>query len=132
MSGFSDLILPFFSKNSGISPNNNFRAQGIVLLLEVHGQGMSFVLDDFRRLEVYQGSRRSVQRSTQDKGHAAEARAFIRAVATGGPLPVPFAACVESTAATLAARDALACGLPLIPDRPRWRPIPPAEACDRA
>ncbi|MFN8557637.1 MAG: Gfo/Idh/MocA family oxidoreductase [Dehalococcoidia bacterium] len=98
--------------------------------IEVHGQGLSFVLDDFRSLTTYRGMRREERRGRQDKGHTAEVAAFVQAIRTGTALPIPFDECVESTAATLAALDALALGAPLPAER--WGAAERFEAEARA
>ncbi len=60
--------------------------------LEVFGGGRSAVLDNFRRLELYDGSRREVikARWRQDKGHGQQLAAFVEAVRRGGPSPIPW------------------------------------------
>jgi hypothetical protein len=49
----------------------------------------------------------------RDKGQNAELAAFVRAVRTGGPMPVPLESLVATTAATLAVRAGLASGAPV-------------------
>jgi polar amino acid transport system substrate-binding protein len=89
--------------------------------LEVFGEGGVGVLDDFQVLELYKGRRRRVIKlRKQDKGHRETVRRFIEAVRTGAELPITFAAALESTAATLAAREALHLGAPLRRGWPRW------------
>ncbi len=77
--------------------------------IEVFAGGRSAVLDDFRRLELYHRGRREVFRSRlrQDKGHRAEWDAFARAVAAGGPPPIPYEHLLGVTRAIFAAMDAL-------------------------
>lgn len=60
-------------------------------VLEVHGGGVSATLWDYRRLRVL-GRRVSGRKwfLFQDKGHAAQLRAFVDALATGRPSPTPF------------------------------------------
>ena len=59
--------------------------------LEVFGLGMSAVLDDFRRLTVYQRGREKVHKLTgQDKGQKTCVGRFIEAVRSGGASPIPF------------------------------------------
>jgi predicted dehydrogenase len=60
--------------------------------IEAFGSGGVAVLDDFRSLETWHGGRRRLQRSwlRQDKGHAAEWRAFVQAIEHGGPPPIPY------------------------------------------
>ncbi|WP_415953151.1 bi-domain-containing oxidoreductase [Streptomyces sp. KLOTTS4A1] len=72
-------------------------------------------LDDFVRASVY-GRRKWVSSrlpKARDKGQNAELAAFIRAVRTGGPMPVPLDSLVATTAATLAVPAALASGAPV-------------------
>jgi predicted dehydrogenase len=80
--------------------------------VEVFAGGRVGVLDDFRSLELVQAGRRDVQRSRlrQDKGHAAEWRAFQAAIFAGGPAPIPYDQLFGVTAATFAAVQALCSG----------------------
>jgi predicted dehydrogenase/threonine dehydrogenase-like Zn-dependent dehydrogenase len=77
--------------------------------LEVFGQGRMAVLDDFRRLELFRnGTRRYLRGKLRtDKGHMAEWKAFIHAVQTGAPAPIPVAAIFATTAATFRIMDSL-------------------------
>ncbi|MFH1555968.1 MAG: bi-domain-containing oxidoreductase [Pseudomonadota bacterium] len=60
--------------------------------IEVHGGGLSAVLDDFVRLDLMGGSSRRRKRAylRRDKGHAGSVKAFLDAVAGGTPSPIPF------------------------------------------
>jgi predicted dehydrogenase len=80
--------------------------------VEVFAGGRVAVLDDFRSLElVHDGHREIVHsRLRQDKGHAGEWRAFLSALAAGGPPPIPYEQLFGVTAATLAAVQALRSG----------------------
>lgn len=89
--------------------------------VEVYSQGASAVLDDFSQMYLYRQGRRKSHKRRRDKGHRAEVLAFIDAVREGKPLPTPFEACVDSTAATLAAMDSLAVGLPFVCEGSSWR-----------
>ncbi len=77
--------------------------------LEVHGGGRSAVLENFRRLDLFEDGRRSRHRErfTQDKGHAAELRAFVEAVRDGTAEPLPFADSVSTTRVTFELQRAL-------------------------
>jgi predicted dehydrogenase len=77
--------------------------------LEVSSGGRTAVLEDFRRLETYAAGARRVQRSwlRQDKGHAAQWRAFAAAIRAGGPPPIPYDQLLASSRAALAAVEAL-------------------------
>lgn len=83
-------------------------------LLEVFGGGRSASLQDFRRLETFAGGRRRVSRSwlRQDKGHRAIWQAFAKAIADGGPPPIPYDQLLAVSAATLAAAESTRSGRP--------------------
>ena len=73
-------------------------------------------LDDFVRASVYAAGKRwtsSRLPKARDKGQRAELAAFIKAVRTGGPMPVPLESLVATTAATLAVQAGLAGGAPV-------------------
>lgn len=83
--------------------------------LDLVADGKVLRLDDFVRASVY-GRKRWVSSrlpKARDKGQAAELAAFVRAVRTGGPMPVPLESLVATTAATLAVRAGLAGGVPV-------------------
>ena len=59
--------------------------------IEVFNGGRVLQIDNFRKLRAFGWSgARSVKVKGQDKGHSAFAAAFVDAVKTGGPSPVPF------------------------------------------
>ncbi len=79
--------------------------------LDVHWEGSSWLLDDFRDLSrVAGGKPERVWRGPQDKGHGAELAAFVAAVADGGESPVPFESAVSATRASLAVLEAMRTG----------------------
>ncbi|MHC0429161.1 bi-domain-containing oxidoreductase [Streptomyces sp. O3] len=83
--------------------------------LDVFADGRALRLDDFVRASVY-GRRRwtsSLLPKARDKGQRAELAAFLRAVRTGGPMPVPLESLAATTAATLAVRASLVGGAPV-------------------
>ncbi|NEW70705.1 bi-domain-containing oxidoreductase [Streptomyces rhizosphaericus] len=83
--------------------------------LDLIADGKVLRLDDFVRASVY-GRKRWVSSrlpKARDKGQSAELAAFIKAVRTGGPMPVPLESLVATTAATLAVRAGLAAGAPV-------------------
>lgn len=83
--------------------------------LDLVADGRALRLDDFVRASVYGGKRWVSSRlpKARDKGQEAELAAFVRAVRTGGPMPVPLESLVATTAATLAVRASLAGGAPV-------------------
>lgn len=83
--------------------------------LDLVADGKVLRLDDFVRASVY-GRKRWVSSrlpKARDKGQNAELAAFIKAVRTGGPMPVPLESLVATTAATLAVQAGLAVGAPV-------------------
>jgi predicted dehydrogenase/threonine dehydrogenase-like Zn-dependent dehydrogenase len=80
--------------------------------VEVFGGGSVAVLDDFRRLELVRNGQKNLSRSwlKQDKGHAAEWRAFCECIQTGRPAPISFEEIAASTRATIRIVDSLRCG----------------------
>lgn len=77
--------------------------------IEASGGGRSAVLDNFRRLELYDGGRRRVEtaRWRQDKGHRDQLAAFVDAVRTGGPAPIPWPEILRVSETTFDLVDAL-------------------------
>ncbi|RZB19229.1 oxidoreductase [Streptomyces sp. F001] len=83
--------------------------------LDLVADGRALRLDDFVRASVY-GRKRWVSSrlpKARDKGQNAELAAFVKAVRTGGPMPVPLQSLVATTAATLAVQAGLAAGAPV-------------------
>jgi predicted dehydrogenase len=93
--------------------------------LDLIADGRALRLDDFVRASVYfekgaAGQKRwasSRLPKARDKGQNAELAAFVKAVRTGGSMPVPLESLVATTAATLAVQTALASGAPVTPAR---------------
>lgn len=72
--------------------------------LEVFGGGRSALLDDYRLVELHQGTRRTLKKRSfsQDKGHRQELIDFIAAVKSGGPMPIPLESLLSTTRLSLA------------------------------
>ncbi|EKX64032.1 oxidoreductase [Streptomyces ipomoeae] len=94
--------------------------------LDLVADGRALRLDDFVRASLFAdggvGRKRWVSSrlpKARDKGQNAELAAFIKAVRTGGPMPVPLQSLVATTAATLAVRTGLAGGAPVTLARTR-------------
>ncbi|MEW6566640.1 MAG: bi-domain-containing oxidoreductase [Chloroflexota bacterium] len=77
--------------------------------VEAFAAGRVAVLDDFRRLDLIADGRRRTWRSylRQDKGHRAEWESFVRAVACGGPPPIPYSQLFSVSLAALGALESL-------------------------
>ncbi|XUL92632.1 bi-domain-containing oxidoreductase [Streptomyces galilaeus] len=83
--------------------------------LDLVGDGKVLKLDDFVRASVH-GPKKWVSSrlpKARDKGQNAELAAFIKALRTGGPMPVPLESLVATTAATLAVGTGLGAGAPV-------------------
>ncbi|WP_031038631.1 bi-domain-containing oxidoreductase [Streptomyces sp. NRRL F-5650] len=84
--------------------------------LDLVADGKVLQLDDFVRASVYDGRKRWVSSrlpKARDKGQSAELAAFVRAVRTGGPMPVPLGSLAATTAATFAVGASLTAGAPV-------------------
>jgi predicted dehydrogenase/threonine dehydrogenase-like Zn-dependent dehydrogenase len=89
--------------------------------LDLVADGKVLRLDDFVRASVH-GPKKWVSSrlpKARDKGQNAELAAFVKAVRTGGPMPVPLQSLVATTAATLAVQAGLAGGAPVTLERAR-------------
>ena len=77
--------------------------------VEVFAGASVAVLDNFRTLSITKGGRTGTGKPTlsQDKGHAAELRAFVDAVRTGGPAPIDEDELMETALATIAVVEAV-------------------------
>jgi predicted dehydrogenase len=80
--------------------------------IECHGGGVSAVLDDFKRLDVYEGGKKKSSKDRGDKGHRAQMDHFLKAV-RGGEDPPPVETYLASTRATLALAESLRTGRPI-------------------
>jgi predicted dehydrogenase len=85
--------------------------------LDVSGGGRNARLDNFTRATVWSRNGKDVKRSYsgQDKGQRAEVAAFVEAVRTGSPMPIPLASLAATTRATIAVAESLASGRPVAP-----------------
>ncbi|MER7949430.1 bi-domain-containing oxidoreductase [Streptomyces sp. NPDC096079] len=83
--------------------------------LDLVADGKVLRLDDFVRASVHGPEKWVSSRlpKARDKGQNAELAAFVKAVRTGGPMPVPLESLVATTAATLAVQAGLAAGVPV-------------------
>ncbi|MEU6085222.1 bi-domain-containing oxidoreductase [Streptomyces sp. NPDC047085] len=89
--------------------------------LDLVADGKVLRLDDFVRASVY-GRKKWVSSrlpKARDKGQNAELAAFVKAVRTGGPMPVPLQSLVATTAATLAVQAGLVGGAPVTLEQAR-------------
>jgi predicted dehydrogenase/threonine dehydrogenase-like Zn-dependent dehydrogenase len=83
--------------------------------LDLTADGKVLKFDDFVRASVYSRKKWASSRipKGRDKGQAAEVDAFVSAVRTGGPMPIPVASLAATTLATLAAQRSIANAAPV-------------------
>ena len=99
---------------------------------EAFGGGRSARLDNFRRAKVWTGRRTPVVRAWRgaDKGQAQELQAFVGAVHSAQPMPIPLASLLSTTRATIAAVDG-AVSLPAFDADPAVRHFLSASGSER-
>ena len=82
--------------------------------VEVFGAQRAALLDNYRSLSLFSGNRKRKRRLlNQQKGFAEETAAFVSAVRSGGPMPIPFEQLVAVTQATFLALESLSTGVPV-------------------
>jgi predicted dehydrogenase len=73
--------------------------------LELLGGGVAVQLDNFESLVVFEQDRVRKTRAQLDKGQKDEMEAFVEAVRTGGPMPIPIYQLFDTTLTTLGAAE---------------------------
>jgi len=82
--------------------------------VEIFGGGCTAQLDNFATLTLYRGSERRRRRlGRADKGQKAELEAFVEAVRSGAPMPIPLESLFDTTLATFAVPTSVATGKPI-------------------
>ncbi len=79
---------------------------------EVYGGGRTCFVDGFDTIDMWRGEQKTSERGGKDKGHNAEFRAFIDAVRSGGPSPIPWEHVYGTTWASLFAVQSIREGMP--------------------
>jgi predicted dehydrogenase len=81
--------------------------------LDITGGGRNGRLDNFQSASVWSGRKPSTRKTrSTDKGQRIELEAFVAAVRSGGPMPIPFDSLIATTRATIAVDRSLASGKP--------------------
>ncbi|MEU4198313.1 Gfo/Idh/MocA family oxidoreductase [Kribbella sp. NPDC026611] len=81
--------------------------------IDITGGGRNGRLDNFQSASVWAGRKPSTKKVRgTDKGQKTELEAFVQAVKTGSPMPIPFDSLVATTRATIAVDRSLASGKP--------------------
>jgi len=80
--------------------------------IEVFTNGSVALLDDFRSLEMVRSGHREALRARlrQDKGHRSAWEAFVNAILSGGPPPIPYHHLLGVSRAAIAAQNSLRSG----------------------
>lgn len=79
--------------------------------LEIFAGGSAAVIDDYKRLQFYTGSRKEEKKAlAQDKGQKVEVAAFVEAVKSGGQAPIPFGQLCAVSACTFKILESIASG----------------------
>jgi predicted dehydrogenase/threonine dehydrogenase-like Zn-dependent dehydrogenase len=81
--------------------------------IEVFGDGVAAVIDDFHTSTVTCGGHTDRHRTKQDKGHREQLVRFAAMVAHGGQPPIALADLEASTLATIGAHESLSLGTPI-------------------
>ncbi|MCA9450219.1 MAG: Gfo/Idh/MocA family oxidoreductase, partial [Candidatus Omnitrophica bacterium] len=98
-SGGSTATLVYTSEGSPLVPKEFY---------EVHGGGRSAVLDDWRRLDLFDGRKKqSIRNRAQDKGHSAELKHFFECVEKGHQPELTLAECAATTRVSFDIQEAL-------------------------
>jgi predicted dehydrogenase len=81
---------------------------------EVFGGGRTAILDNYRTLFLHRDNKRRRNKlMNQAKGHAEEVAAFVKAVETGGPMPIDLDTLLAVSRATLLIPRSLEKGVPV-------------------
>ncbi|MBX6322043.1 MAG: Gfo/Idh/MocA family oxidoreductase, partial [Rhodospirillaceae bacterium] len=101
---------------------------------EAFGEGAIARLGNFQRFELWRGGKARSERAMLgiDKGQKNEIEAFVRAVATGGPMPIPLPSLLATTAATFAVERAAATRAPALVEIEPAAPDPLASGSPSA
>jgi predicted dehydrogenase len=78
--------------------------------VEVFCGGQICILDDFVSLQTVKDGKKKEERGVQDKGWAAEWKAFAKAIREGGEPPIPYDQLIGITKATFAAVESIRIG----------------------
>ena len=74
--------------------------------IEVHSQGKTFIIDNFKKSEYF-GTKSSGMSRSQDKGHSEQFRLFLERLRNGGEAIIPIEEIINTTKASLAAVESL-------------------------
>ena len=87
------LVINLKFKNGSIATISYFSNGGKRLkkeYLEVYGNGVTAIIDDFKELHIYGKKRKRYKLFNQDKGHREEVKCFLKSIKEGTNSPIPF------------------------------------------
>lgn len=109
--GLRDTVSISLAFANGSSANISYFSNGSKQLskeyLEVFCNGISVVIDNFRKMTIYGAKKKRSKLRRQDKGHAAELKVFVKAIEEGKPAPIPFEEIYNSSLATFAVLESI-------------------------
>ena len=88
----------YFSNGNKSVPKEN---------IEIFSGGIIAQIEDFKTLRMFGEKQRIVKYKSQDKGHAAGIREFLKSIQEGSPCPVPLSETMNSMLATCAVNDSI-------------------------
>jgi predicted dehydrogenase/threonine dehydrogenase-like Zn-dependent dehydrogenase len=107
------LVISLNFENGSIATINYFSNGNKKLAkeyIEVHCNGVSAIINDFKRMTIYGKKTVDYKLKKQDKGHRAEMEQFIKAIRNGSPSPIPFDELYHSTLTTFKVMESLNSG----------------------
>lgn len=110
--GLNDTVTISLSFENGSIGTVSYFANGSKGLfkeyIEVYSKGTTYVLNDFRILEIF-GQRKVFKKKliSQDKGQKEMIAEFMKAIKKGGPSPIPFEDIYAASLATFKVLDSL-------------------------
>jgi predicted dehydrogenase len=78
--------------------------------IEIHSQGKTIVVDNFRKIEAFGYKGFAKSSGTQDKGHKAQFKLLVNTIKEGSKAPISFEEIVNTTRASFAAIESLKTG----------------------
>lgn len=78
--------------------------------LEVYYAGTTYIIDDFKEMNIYSDVKKRSKMSSQDKGHKDEVKQFIESINQGINSPISFEEIYNSTLATFKVLESLKTG----------------------
>lgn len=75
--------------------------------IEIYADGITIIIDDFKKMTIAEKTKKKIKLSTQDKGHKNEINLFIESIKNGLPNPIPFEEIYNVTKASFYALESI-------------------------